>query len=315
MSAPSSAQTLDLGRELTIEFYGNRLDSLWPRFASPMHELFGSPLGLADFHAQVESQLGREARVVTETVTLWLGSTIYSRIAEFERFRKPVLIQWSFEPDGKAQGLLVTPLPEAGHTRALEHRTRTELRLPFDGEWFVFWGGRDVVNNAHAVTKDQRFACDFVIVREQHGGTHEGDGTQNEQYYCFGQRVVAPAHGVVVAAEDGIADNRPGVMNAKKPLGNHVIIDHSNGEYSFIAHLKNGTVAVRKGDVIRAGDPLGQCGNSGNSSEPHIHYHLQNKPRFGKGEGLPAQFLGYSADSVLVERGEPRRGQRVCRTL
>ncbi|MEX2153874.1 MAG: M23 family metallopeptidase [Gemmatimonadaceae bacterium] len=315
MTAPSSALFLDLGRELTLAFYGSELDSLWSGLVSPLHELFGSPRGLADFRAEVESHMGRELRVVTETVTPWLGSTIYNRIAEFERFRKPVLIQWAFDPDGRAQGLMVTPVPEAGSTRALEHRTRTDLRLPFDDEWFVFWGGRDVVDNAHAITRDQRFACDFVVVRGDGRGTHEGDGTENEQYFCFGQRVVAPAQGVVVAAEDGIADNRPGVMNARTPLGNHVIIDHSNSEYSFIAHLRNGTVAVRKGDVVRAGDLLGQCGNSGNSSEPHIHYHLQTKPRFGKGEGLPAQFLDYRADSVLVERGEPRRGQRVCRTL
>jgi murein DD-endopeptidase MepM/ murein hydrolase activator NlpD len=101
-------------------------------------------------------------------------------------------------------------------------------------------------------------------------------------------------------------------MNPDQPLGNYVVIDHQNGEYSFLAHLKQGSVAVQVGVRVEPGDLLGLCGNSGNSSEPHLHYHLQNAPGFPGGQGLPAQFQSYTADGVMVERGEPVRGQVVA---
>jgi murein DD-endopeptidase MepM/ murein hydrolase activator NlpD len=69
-------------------------------------------------------------------------------------------------------------------------------------------------------------------------------------------------------------------LNKKQPKGNYVIIDHGNGEYSFLAHLKKGSMVVAVGDSLKSGQFIGLCGNSGNSSEPHLHYHLQNKPIF-----------------------------------
>ena len=143
------------------------------------------------------------------------------------------------------------------------------------------------------------------------GSTHTGDGLENKEYFCFGQPVLAPGAGSVVEAVDGIPDNRPSNMNQTQALGNHVIIDHGNGEYSFIAHFKNGTVLAKQGQRVGQGDQLGECGNSGNSSEPHVHYHLQTTAIFGKGEGLPAQFQRYYADGNWVERGEPTRGQNL----
>jgi murein DD-endopeptidase MepM/ murein hydrolase activator NlpD len=187
--------------------------------------------------------------------------------------------------------------------------TKTELRLPFDSRWFVFWGGRTLAQNHHASTLDQRFAYDLVVLRE--GRTHVGDRKHNEDYYCFGQRIVAPALGTAVSVENGVEDNVPGVMNPKQPMGNHVILDHGNGEFSFLCHLRKGTVAVRKGDQLKAGELLGLCGNSGNSSEPHLHYHLQDSADFGWGRGLPAPFRDYLADGKPMERGEPVKGQTI----
>ena len=89
------------------------------------------------------------------------------------------------------------------------------------------------------------------------------------------------------------------------------IIDHENGEFSFLAHLKKSTIVVTAGDRIEIGQYLGLCGNSGHSSEPHLHYHLQNTPVFFQGEGLPSQFQSYVADGKEIERGEPIYGQYV----
>jgi murein DD-endopeptidase MepM/ murein hydrolase activator NlpD len=100
-------------------------------------------------------------------------------------------------------------------------------------------------------------------------------------------------------------------MNEEQVLGNHVIIDHGNQEFSFLCHLQNGSVTVKPGQTLAAGDALGRCGNSGRSSEPHLHYHMQNKPEPFRGEGLPAQFSNYRAGDTVVPRGEPKRGETV----
>lgn len=74
-----------------------------------------------------------------------------------------------------------------------------------------------------------------------------------------------------------VQDNKPvGTENTEQIAGNHVIIDHGNGEFSYYAHLQKGSVSVKAGDVVKAGDTLGKCGNSGNSSEPHLHFEVAN---------------------------------------
>jgi murein DD-endopeptidase MepM/ murein hydrolase activator NlpD len=166
-----------------------------------------------------------------------------------------------------------------------------------------------VLENYHAEAADQRFAYDFLVVRD--GRTHSGDPLRNDSYFCFGQPVLAPGSGTVVRAANRVADNVPGEMNAEQPLGNHVIIDHGPGEFSFLVHLQRGSVAVQPGQRVQSGEVVGRCGNSGHSSEPHLHYHLQNTAEFQRGEGLPAQFLDYQANGALVTRGEPTRGQVV----
>ncbi|MCB1163061.1 M23 family metallopeptidase, partial [bacterium] len=178
------------------------------------------------------------------------------------------------------------------------------------GEWFVAWGGRTLEENYHASTRDQRFALDLLVMDGD--ATHVDDGAHNSDYFAYGRPVLAPAAGTVVAAVDSVPENAPGQMDGASPLGNHVVIDHGNGEFSFLAHLQPRSLRVAPGDRVEPGDTLGLCGNSGHSSEPHLHYHLQNSPRFGDGDGLPAPFLAYSADGRPVDRGEPVRGQLIA---
>jgi len=183
------------------------------------------------------------------------------------------------------------------------------LRLPFDGTWTVGWGGRTVKDNYHAATVDQRFAYDILIMRD--GSTRKGAGTRNEDYHCFGEKILAPADGTVVAAVDGLPDNVPGSMDKEHPAGNHVILDHGNGEFSFLAHFKQGSLNVKPGERISTGQLLGLCGNSGHSREPHLHYHLQDNGVLFGGKGLPAQFRGYIADGQPVAKGECVKGQKI----
>ena len=114
-----------------------------------------------------------------------------------------------------------------------------------------------------------------------------------------------------MVAQDGLPDQAQGEMDPANPPGNHVVIDHGNEEYSLLAHLQQNSVTVSVGEEINAGQQIGRCGNSGNTSEPHLHYHLQTGKRFGDGHGLPAPFTRISIDGGPVTSGEPVRGQYV----
>ena len=92
------------------------------------------------------------------------------------------------------------------------------------------------------------------------------------------------------------------------------MLELGNGEYAVVAHMQKGSVRVRIGDRVRAGALLGRTGNSGNSSEPHLHFHLQDRPGlFAGARGVPISFVDYRANGGRVDRGSPIQGQFVER--
>lgn len=166
--------------------------------------------------------------------------------------------------------------------------SETAFQLPFQDEWLVFWGGKNVFVNYHYEYDEGRYAYDFVKVKD--GYTYEGDPTQNESYYAYDEPVLAPAAGTVIAVVDGIEDNVPGEMNPAQSAGNMVVIEHNNGEKSLLAHFKKDSIKVKVGDSVEAGQLLGTCGNSGNSSEPHIHYEVTKPQADGSELSIPITF-------------------------
>lgn len=176
-----------------------------------------------------------------------------------------------FADDHMIEGLQLMPV--TSHPESDETYTENTYQMPITEEWFTFWGGTNELVNYHYALENQRYAYDLVILKGD--ATFDGNPEDNESYYAFGKDVVAPREGVVVSVENNIADNTPTVdTNEEEPLGNHVILEHENNEYSVIAHLQEGTLKVDEGDQLNAGDVLGLAGNSGNSSEPHIHFHV-----------------------------------------
>jgi hypothetical protein len=141
----------------------------------------------------------------------------------------------------------------------------------------------------------QRFAIDWVQLRED-GKTWAGDQLKNESYRCYGVEALAVANGTVVAVKDGIPENIPGAASRAVPItletvgGNHVIIDLGQGRYAFYAHLQPGRLRVKVGDKVKSGQVVGLVGNSGNSTEPHLHFHISNKNSPLASEGLPYVF-------------------------
>ena len=223
---------------------------------------------------------------------------------------RTLAIEMSFGKGGALTGIQVRPRPSLPRDPKAGHRLRARLGLPFRGEWWVFWGGPTERQNYHAAAPDQRHAYDLLGWRE--GATHRGSGASNADYWAWGRPIVAPADALVVAAVDGVRDNRPQVEveNRRAPAGNHVVLDLGRGEYALLAHLRRGSVRVRPGQRVGRGDVLGACGNSGNSSEPHLHFHVQDRARlFGAARGLPLTFHGYMADGRVVESGTPVQEQ------
>lgn len=192
---------------------------------------------------------------------------------------------WLDEKD-RIAGLLFLPhKPDI----PVPEKHKTKLSLPFKGRWLVFWGGDTRELNQHHDVPNQQFAFDFLGA-DENGKTNKGDGRANEDHFAFGREVLAPADGVVTDVINGVRDNVPGSMNPYSALGNAVIIEHREHEVSVLAHLKLDSIAVEVGDKVKTGQPVGLCGNSGNSSQPHLHYHLQNTDVIQDGTGIKCYF-------------------------
>ena len=204
---PSGAdEALDRGRSCYQRFDAGELQPLWDQFSADMQQAL-SLEALTAFREQTRAQLGAETALVEESADVQGPLSNYRRVARFEKFEGPIEAVFAFDADGKVSGFFVRPVVKEAASDFLEYQTKADLRLPFSGEWFVVWGGRTVAQNQHAATKDQRFAYDILIMKD--GRSHTGDGTRNEDYHCFGQPLVAPAAGVVVAAVGDLADNAP----------------------------------------------------------------------------------------------------------
>jgi murein DD-endopeptidase MepM/ murein hydrolase activator NlpD len=209
------------------------------------------------------------------------------------------------EVDGKAlaaQGAI--PIDGAG--------SKTVLRFPLKGRWFVAVSATP--HGGHRWALPEEFAFDIVQLGPD-TQSHSGDGTAFAQYFAYGAPVMAAADGVVVSAvgdqpEDLAVLRRPGepfeaymereaqlqaALILKGPdavAGNNVVMDHGNGEFSLYAHLKPGSLTVKVGQKVKAGDVIGQLGSSGNATEPHLHFQLCD----GRGPlscaGIPMNFTG-----------------------
>jgi len=214
------------------------------------------------------------------------------------KFEKGTLdMQITLDSRGLIAGLLFKPHVA---TKLAPEKHQTQLSLPFKGRWLVFWGGDTRELNHHHDVPNQRFALDLLGVGEG-GKTKRGDGTRNEDYYAFGREVLAPADGTVIEVIEGVRDNKPGSLNPYSAVGNCVIIQHREEEVSVLAHFKQASIVVKVGDQVKRGQLLGQCGNSGNSSEPHLHYHLQNSPVLQDGLGIKCAFQKV----VMTKDGKP----------
>lgn len=152
--------------------------------------------------------------------------------------------------------------------------------------------------------QNQQFGYDF---RQKRKGTEKN----LEDFEVFGKEVIAPGNGIIVQVIDGSIDVEFGERDRGVGVGNAIIIDHKNGEFSFLCHFKHNSIKVKPGDIVKQGETIGLCGNTGNTSEPHIHFNLQDNKLMHRAKALPARFSKILVDGELKTDYESERGQIV----
>jgi murein DD-endopeptidase MepM/ murein hydrolase activator NlpD len=175
------------------------------------------------------------------------------------------------------------PSNTSGHRRAL---------VPIDGGTYIA----------------QRFAIDWARIGAN-GRLFDGDPADNASYHGYGAEVVAVADAVVASVMDGIPENPAGSAPLRSaaagdtlravPLtletvgGNYVVLDLGQGRYAFYGHLIPGSLRVKAGDRVRRGQVIGLLGNSGNSTGPHLHFHVSDRNNPLAAEGVPYVIDGW----------------------
>jgi murein DD-endopeptidase MepM/ murein hydrolase activator NlpD len=184
-------------------------------------------------------------------------------------------------------------------------------RLPFDGVWYVL--SEHGYQDLHKRYLAEAFAYDFIQVGAN-GKSYQQDGKHNSDYYAYGKKVLAAKDGTVVFVRTDTYENDPGRTNLNNPGGNVVVIDHGDSQFGYYAHLRPNSITLKPGAKVKAGDPIGEVGNSGESYEPSLHFHVMNNPDSNLGDGIPAVFDNWKAQSFsafptdreqgLIPRGE-----------
>ncbi|WP_206491211.1 M23 family metallopeptidase [Rhodococcus sp. KRD162] len=176
---------------------------------------------------------------------------------------------------GAAATIAAVSAAIASRALAVSDSSALRPRFPVDGAQWTVLAGEGRLLNHHWVAPLQRAAVDLVMV-DRRGSSHRGIlARSDEDYYAFGTPVRSPIDGTVVRCGDGLDD---GNLDPRKPAGNHVVLSDGSEEI-LIAHLKKGSVAVAAGEQVHVGQLLGSVGNSGNSTEPHLHIHAQRDGR------------------------------------
>lgn len=264
-----------------------------------MRKAFGMPRGVLEERTHREGELN------------WYSGLWVHESQRKNRVLTPVLYQFALDDQHRLARLLVREhwFIENLDPPADYYQPVTRLHFIGKGEWTVSHGGRGRSVNHHYGTRLQRFAYDIVVKqngRRRRPGSNPGS---NDAYYCYGKQLLAPAAGTVIVAVNDVPDNRPGQRGEKG--GNGLVIDHGFGEYSALWHAIRGSVRVKVGDRVEVGQVVALAGNSGHSSGPHVHFHVQTRGRKGGDLGLPAPFVEVWVDDVWREAVEPRRGETV----
>ncbi len=147
------------------------------------------------------------------------------------------------------------------------------IDLPFKGKWIASGAGASGLTNHHDRIRSQKYAIDIVKFSDN-DKLFKNEGVANEDSYTFGAEIISPVNGKVVHIADSLPDKK--IQERDKLAGNHIIIQFQDTLFVALAHLKQKSIKVKQGDMVRTGDLLAQVGSSGNTDFPHLHIHVQN---------------------------------------
>ena len=180
---------------------------------------------------------------------------------------------------------------------------KLSIRVPTNQTMLVSNGGNDPAKNVHVFLPPQRWAYDLLIE------PHPYNSKVLTEYGCYGVPVVAPISGKVILITNDVADSVPGVVDVTaNAYGNHIVVEPEQGGFLFIAHLQPGSIPLQEGSNVIEGQVIGRCGNSGNTTAPHVHVHYQAQdPRKVAllAQGLPLFFRDNEGPAM------PNGGQRL----
>ncbi|MEU9932091.1 M23 family metallopeptidase [Streptomyces anulatus] len=198
-------------------------------------------------------------------------------------------------------------------------RPPVEVGPPVAGRWTALNSPADKVPSHGTHVYGQTYAIDIVADPEAGEGEPPARPTfgwvwpffrRNRAFPAFGAPLLAVADATVVKASDGQRDhlsrnslpalaylmliegNVRSILGAHRIIGNHVILDLGEGTFAVYAHVQRGSLRVKAGDTVRAGQRLGRVGNSGNTTEPHLHFHLMDGPDLDNARGVPFTWRG-----------------------
>lgn len=238
-------------------------------------------------------------------------------------------------------GLLMSVAPDA------DSPSTVHVAAPVHGRWLAMnTPGQQIPSHG---TKSLGQLCAVDVVQPDDAELGETNppamrrawrGSRPDQFRCFGAPIRSVAEGVVVAVSDIQHDQRArntwqsmvwfftgeNILRAlagwRAVIGNRVVIRHHGGVYSAYAHLKRGSARVAVGDQVRAGQQIASVGNTGNTTQPHLHVQLMDRGRFPAAAGLPMAFSGVelggmdpawekyaAAPATTAIKGMPRNGQ------
>jgi hypothetical protein len=202
------------------------------------------------------------------------------------------------QPDNKRlpESTMVSPPLE------LSQQSAIVLAPPFKGDGWVNANGcclevgphRFVTNPLNGtLDPSEQFAIDWIKIDAQ-GKAFRTDGKKSEDWLCYGVAILAVAPGTVVEVMRDLPNEPPGVapadLNLAHIAGNHVTLDLGGGRFAMYAHLAPQSVTVHVGDHVKAGDMLGLLGNSGNTTGPHLHFQISDRPSTIDTTSLPFVF-------------------------
>jgi murein DD-endopeptidase MepM/ murein hydrolase activator NlpD len=174
------------------------------------------------------------------------------------------------------------------------------ISSPLAGQWATVAGGRSELLSHHYSfrTPFVTDALDFVRIVDGQG--YDGDPKRAESWYGFDEPVLAPADGTVISVSDIHPDEPIGKTGVIPAHGNHIVLDIGNHRYAVMAHLKQRSARVSKGERVRQGQQLATVGDSGNSLWPHLHFHVQDSPDLDQqARTVPIVFR----DVILIRNG------------